>query len=114
MVQTLRSRRSHPSLSDGIGSRRPERRANLPYPEAPHATIEACSIATVAIMNQKSRRSSIPGAAFHDLLRDLAGMVWLGHLVRRQLDAFINPLVYTSWGSQGPSIMTVSAALAEG
>ena len=44
----------------------------------------------------------------------MAGMVWLGHLVRRQLDAFINPLVYTSWGSQGPSIMTVSAALAEG
>ena len=70
MVQTLRSRRSHPSLSDGIGSRRPERRANLPYPEAPHATIEACSIATVAIMNQKSRWCLIPGAAFHDLLCD--------------------------------------------
>src|SRR5262249_35649175 len=41
MVQTLRSRRSHPSLSDGIGSRRSERHANLPYPECPHATIEA-------------------------------------------------------------------------
>src|SRR5215831_9514789 len=71
MVQTLGSRRSHPSLSDGIGSRRPEWRANLPYPEAPHATIEACSIAAVAIMNQ-SRWGSIPGAAFNDLLCDPA------------------------------------------
>jgi len=51
--------------SGGIGSRRPERRANLPYPEAPHATIEACSIAAVAIMSQKSRWRSMP---FHDLL----------------------------------------------
>ena len=34
--------------------------------------------------------------------------------LRRRLDAFINPLVYTSWGNQGtPSIMTMSAALAE-
>ena len=33
--------------------------------------------------------------------------------LRRWLDAFINPLVYTFWGSQGPSIMTMSAALAE-
>jgi hypothetical protein len=72
MVQALRSRRSHPSLSDGIGSRRPERRVNLPYPEAPHATIEAYSIAAVAIMNQKSWRRSIPSAAFHDLLCDPA------------------------------------------
>jgi hypothetical protein len=72
IVQTLRSRRPHPSLSDGIGSMQPERRANLPYPEAPQATIEACSIAAVAIMNQKSRRRSIQGAAFHDLLCDPA------------------------------------------
>ena len=72
MVQTLRSRRSHPSFSDGIGSGRPERRANLPYPEAPHATIEACSVAAVAIMDQKLRWRSIPGAAFHDLLCDPA------------------------------------------
>ena len=41
-------------------------------PEAPHATIEACSIAAVAIMDQKSRWRSIPGAAFHDLLCDPA------------------------------------------
>src|SRR6516225_2311413 len=47
-------------------------RANLPYPEAPHATIEACAIAAVAIMDQKSRWRSIPGAAFHDLLCDPA------------------------------------------
>jgi len=33
--------------------------------------------------------------------------------LRRWLDAFINPLVYTFWGNQGPSIMTMSAALAE-
>jgi hypothetical protein len=33
--------------------------------------------------------------------------------LRRRLDTFINPLVYTFWGSNGPSIMTMSAALAE-
>src|SRR5215470_4399756 len=55
-----------------LGSRRPERRANLPYPEAAHATIKAYSIAAVAIMNQKSRWGSIPGAAFNDLLCDPA------------------------------------------
>jgi hypothetical protein len=31
----------------------------------------------------------------------------------RRLDTFCNPLVYTFWGNQGPSIMTLSAALAE-
>jgi hypothetical protein len=29
--------------------------------------------------------------------------------LRRRLDTFINPLVCTFWGSQGPSIMTMSA-----
>ena len=34
--------------------------------------------------------------------------------LRRRLDVFINPLVYTFWDNQGtPSIMTLSAALAE-
>jgi len=34
--------------------------------------------------------------------------------LRRRLDAFINPLVYTLWDNQGtPSLMTMSAALAE-
>jgi hypothetical protein len=32
-------------------------------------------------------------------------------IIRRRLDAFINPLVYTFWGNQGPSIMTISSAL---
>jgi hypothetical protein len=31
----------------------------------------------------------------------------------RRLDTIINPLVYTFWSNQGPSIMTMSAALAE-
>jgi hypothetical protein len=33
--------------------------------------------------------------------------------LRRRLDMFCNPLVYTFWGNQGPSIMTMSAAVAE-
>jgi hypothetical protein len=68
MVQTFRSRRPHPSLSNGIGAGRPEWRANLPYSEAPQAAIEVRTIAAVAIVNQKSRWRSVPGAAFHDLL----------------------------------------------
>src|ERR1700751_4674941 len=69
MVQTFGSRRSHPSLSDDIGPGRPERCTNLPYSETPHATIEVRAIAAVAIVNEKSRRHSIRGAAFYDLLR---------------------------------------------
>src|ERR1700747_2642579 len=69
MVQTFGSHRSHPSLSDGIGSGRPERCTNLPYSETPHPTIEVRAIAAVTIVNQESRWRSIPGAAFHDLLR---------------------------------------------
>jgi hypothetical protein len=69
MVQTVGSHRSHPSVRDGIGSGRPERCANLPYSETPHATIEVRAVAAVAIVNQESRRRLIPGAAFHDLLR---------------------------------------------
>jgi hypothetical protein len=34
--------------------------------------------------------------------------------LRRRLDAFTNPLVYTFWDNQGtPSIMTMSSALAD-
>jgi hypothetical protein len=34
--------------------------------------------------------------------------------LRRRLDVFINPLVYTFWDNQGtPVIMTMSSALAE-
>jgi hypothetical protein len=33
--------------------------------------------------------------------------------LRRRFETFCNPLVYTFWGNQGPSIMTMSAALAE-
>jgi hypothetical protein len=34
--------------------------------------------------------------------------------LRRRLDAFCNPLVYTFWGNHGPSIMTMSRAPADG
>ena len=33
--------------------------------------------------------------------------------LQRRRETFTNPLVYTFWGSQGPSIMTMSSALAE-
>jgi hypothetical protein len=33
--------------------------------------------------------------------------------LRRRLNTFSCPLVYTFWGTQGPSIMTMMAALAE-
>ena len=34
--------------------------------------------------------------------------------LRCRLDTFVNPLVYTFWGNQGPSIMTMSSALVDG
>jgi hypothetical protein len=33
--------------------------------------------------------------------------------LQRRRDAFTNPLVYTLWGNQSPSIMTMSSALAD-
>jgi hypothetical protein len=33
--------------------------------------------------------------------------------LRRKLDTFCDPLVYTFWGGNGPPIMTLSSALAE-
>jgi hypothetical protein len=33
--------------------------------------------------------------------------------LQRRREAFTNPLVYTFWGNHGPSIMTMSSALAE-
>jgi hypothetical protein len=33
--------------------------------------------------------------------------------MRHRIDTFTNPLVYTFWGNHGPSIMTMSSALAE-
>ena len=69
MFQALRSHRSQPSFSDGIGSRRSEWCANLPYSEVSHATIEARSVATIAIVDQKLRWRSSQAQPFHDLLR---------------------------------------------
>jgi hypothetical protein len=40
----------------------------LLYAKVPHATIKARTIATIPIVNQKSRWRPVPGAAFHDLL----------------------------------------------
>jgi hypothetical protein len=47
-----------------------------------------------------------PVAAF-TARRELKAYLWC------RLDAFANLLVYTFWGNQGPSIMTMTAALAE-
>jgi len=33
--------------------------------------------------------------------------------LKRRRDAFTNPLVWTFWGNQGPSIMTMSSALVD-
>jgi hypothetical protein len=48
------------------------------------------------------------------LAMDFTARQELKAYLRRRLDAFINPLVYTLWDNQGtPSIMTMSLALAE-
>jgi hypothetical protein len=49
---------------------------------------------------------SSPVAAF-------TGRHELNAYLRRQHDTFSNPLVYTFWDNQGPSIMTMTSALAE-
>jgi hypothetical protein len=40
----------------------------LLYAEVPDSTIKARTVAAISIVNQKSRRRPVPGAAFHDLL----------------------------------------------
>jgi hypothetical protein len=37
----------------------------------------------------------------------------LNAYLKRRLDTFCNPLGYTFWGNQWPSIMTMSSAVAE-
>ena len=58
----------HPALSDRVGSRTSERRPNLRDAQAPQPPVERRSVATIAVMNQKARRLTVPAAAFDDLL----------------------------------------------
>jgi hypothetical protein len=51
-----------------VATKVPERRANLRNAEITHPPIEACAVDSVAVMNEKARRPSIPSAVFHDLL----------------------------------------------
>jgi hypothetical protein len=76
VVQALGPDRSHPSLRDGVGSRRSEWRANLGNTNITHATIESGAITAVAVMNEETSRYSVPSAAFDNLL-SLASSAWI-------------------------------------
>ena len=69
VVQALGPDRSHPTLGDGVGSRRSEWRANLGNTNITHATIESGAITAVTVMNEETSRYSLPSAAFDNLLR---------------------------------------------
>src|SRR5215471_8966400 len=68
VIQALGSDGSHPALGYGIGSRRPEWRANLGNTNIAHPTIECGTVTAVAVMNEKSWQLAIPSAAFDHLL----------------------------------------------
>jgi hypothetical protein len=67
VVQVLASHGPDPALY-GVGSRRSEWYANLSNTNIAHSTIECGAVTAVAVMNEKSWRLAIPGAAFDNLL----------------------------------------------
>ena len=67
MVQAFCAQRSHPALGDRICLRRPEWRADLGDPEAPHPLVKERPIAPVTIVDEKAWWLPIPAAAFDDL-----------------------------------------------
>ena len=68
VVQALAPDGSHPALSDGVGSRRSDWRANLGNTNIAHPAIECGTVSAVAVMNEKSWRLAIPSTAFEHLL----------------------------------------------
>jgi hypothetical protein len=74
VVQALGPDRSHPTLGDGVGPRRSERRPSLGNREIAYPPIEAGAITAVAVMNEKTWRLAVPTTAFNNLLcRPLGG-----------------------------------------
>jgi hypothetical protein len=69
VVEVVGSHWFHPTLRNRIRPRRSERRPHLLNAKAPQTALEGRAIAAVPIVNQKSRRPSIPSATFDDLLR---------------------------------------------
>src|SRR5262249_45032303 len=68
VIQAVASHGPDPALGYGIGSRRSEWCANLGNTNIAHPTMEWGAETAVAIMNEKSWRFAIPGAAFDNLL----------------------------------------------
>src|SRR5215470_14950591 len=64
VIQAVASHGPDPALGYGIGSRRSEWCANLGNTNIAHPTMECGAVTAVAIMNEKSWRFAIPGAAF--------------------------------------------------
>jgi hypothetical protein len=73
VIQTLGPGRPHPSLSDRVGARRSEGRADLLDAESLYLPIECRPVTTVAIVDEIVWRLPIPGTGFYDLLRGPIG-----------------------------------------
>ena len=54
VVEAFSAQRSHPALGDRICLRRPEWRADLGDPEAPHSLVKERTIAPVTIVDEKA------------------------------------------------------------
>ena len=87
VVQALAPDGSHPALSDGVGSRRSDWRANLGNTNSAHPPMECGAVTAVAVMNEKSWRLAIPSAAFDHLLSRPRGGGILRHMDVENLPA---------------------------
>lgn len=67
VVQTFGSNRFHPSLRDGVGLRRSERRADRSDTESFQPQIKGHSVTTVTIVNEKARWRALPTTSLDDL-----------------------------------------------
>jgi hypothetical protein len=66
-----------------------------------------------AIARSRGRQLSYQGRGAGTPVAAFTARPALQVYLRHRIDTFINPLVYTFWGNQDPSIMTMSSALSE-
>jgi hypothetical protein len=87
VVEALGPHRSHPALGDRVGLGRFEWRPDLRDAKPIHSLVECGSETAVSVMDEKTRRITIPTTGFDDLLRHPFGCWMVGNLDMHDLAA---------------------------
>ncbi len=73
VIQALGPNRPHPPFCNGVRLWRFYRCSDLPDPKGSDPSIELCTIAAIAVMDEISRWTSVPIRSLHDLLGQPSG-----------------------------------------